>query len=144
MKYFGKIFFTTFAFLLFSTCAITQPVQEPQQKQQNEPEFYIPSFVNAAQLQCVLGMTSPASIGLDCKAIPFMPSWAECLPNYHKEKQVICTSNQSEPTTSRTVCHLNVARGYTHLCGLECTMRIPTEAPQIIIPPNLDRNEASR
>jgi hypothetical protein len=127
--------------LLSLSCAFTKPVSEPQSKPKNEPEFYIPNHAYMSQLACTLGVSSLSALAFECKAVPQMPSWAECLPNYHQEKQVICTTNQSEPTTARTVCHLNVARGYTNLCGMECSMNT-TKEQQIIIPPNLDRHEA--
>ncbi len=128
-------------FLLLTSCTYTTIPTPTVKPKLNEPEYYLPRQIYTSQLACNLGMTSPGSIGLECNAIPKMPQWADCLPNYHKEKQLLCTDNQSEPSSSRIVCHLNVAKGYTNLCGLECTMHIPVDAPPIILPPSLDKQD---
>lgn len=127
-------------FLIFPACMYTQPQQQPTPKPEHEAEYYIPTRVFATKVNCEITVAN--KFGVECEAIPKFPTWAACLPNYHQERQVICTRNQQEPSTSRVVCHLNVARGYTHVCGLECTYNVRTE-PQIIMPPTLDRQEAS-
>lgn len=127
-----------FLLLIIPACA-AQTIPTPT-KQAREAEYYIPTKIYATQVSCAL--TATDKFGIECTAIPKLPTWADCLPSYHKERQILCTTNNKEPSESRVVCHLNVTRGYTNLCGMECAMHMPAEQPPIIMPPTLDRQEA--